>query len=293
MNPELERRLATFVDREREMEVFRNMLDGALERRILVLWGGGGIGKSSLLAGMIHECGLRGRSKVEVVWTDTRLYDSLGVMRKIRDDFGPAGFNEFTDRVNYFTAPDYELTLNVRAQGQISVAQHAHFQGGTVRDVAGVVVRDLNITAPRPDLSISEADRTVQLTDLFLASLSAAVRERPLVIFLDAVEKLTLETELWIWGELLPAIRDDRIANTLVVFSGRKKPDLSAWALIAAEAELRPLEREHIQQYLKKRGIPEEEIATLTKALWAITKGNALLLANHVDAFLAENEVGR
>ena len=83
MITELERRLAEFVDREAEMDLFCRMLDTG-ERPVIVVEGEGGVGKSSLLARMVHECALRTLRKSEIVWTDTRRHDYLAVMRKVR-----------------------------------------------------------------------------------------------------------------------------------------------------------------------------------------------------------------
>ena len=170
---ELERRLAEFVDREEELCAFCDMIDTG-ERPILVIWGDGGLGKSSLLARMIHECALRSIQKVEVVWTDTRNHDYLAVMRKIRDDLGPLYFRAFTDQVNYFTVPHYQLTLKV--EGRVSVAEGATIEGSTVGDVAGVLVKDSMFVVPRADISVSENDRMAQLTDRFLDDLKGGAR---------------------------------------------------------------------------------------------------------------------
>jgi putative ribosome biogenesis GTPase RsgA len=82
MIAELERRLAEFVDREDELRCFCRLLDDG-GRSVMTVCGDGGVGKSSLLARMIHECALRRVRKSEVTWTDTRNHDYLGVMRKI------------------------------------------------------------------------------------------------------------------------------------------------------------------------------------------------------------------
>src|SRR5258708_4773871 len=124
----LQQRLARFVDRESEMSSFCRMLDDvAWPRPILVVWGEGGMGKSSLLMRMIHECSLRALSKAEVGWTDTRNHDYLGVMRKIRDDVGASNFGEFTKLVNFFTVPQYRLEVVVGTNPSTEVAKGPTF----------------------------------------------------------------------------------------------------------------------------------------------------------------------
>jgi predicted ATPase len=56
---------------------------------------------------------------------------------------------------------------------------------------------------------------------------------------------------------------------------------------IVEDTELKPLEREHIELYLEKRGIEEESRPKFAELLAAITKGNPFQLANHVDALVS------
>jgi len=65
----LQKRLAEFVDRDEEMRRFRTMLKSS-DKPIMVVWGEAGIGKTSLLARMIHECAVRNLRKSEIVWKD-------------------------------------------------------------------------------------------------------------------------------------------------------------------------------------------------------------------------------
>src|SRR5687767_14589140 len=119
--------LEEFVDRAAEIERFRSMLETS-DRPILFIWGDSGVGKTSLLAKMIHECSLRKIRKSEVGWSKTRNYDYVGIMRKIRDDVGAHYFNEFTRLVNRFTGAESEeirVNLTVDSQGINRVAESA------------------------------------------------------------------------------------------------------------------------------------------------------------------------
>src|SRR5256885_10177320 len=119
-----EQRLAQFVDREAQVNSFCRMLEAPdWPRPIMVVWGDGGIGKSSLLFRLVHECSLRNLKKAEVFWTETRNHDYLAVMRKIRDDVGASRFVEFTNLVNFFTVPQCKLELVVGTTGSVSVGE--------------------------------------------------------------------------------------------------------------------------------------------------------------------------
>lgn len=283
----LERRLAEFVDREEELRRFCGLLEGG-GKSVMMICGDGGVGKSSLLARMIHECALRRLRRSEVTWTDTRNHDYLGVMRKVRDDLGLASFATFTDLVNFFTVPQYRLNVVVEGGAQIAVAAGARIQGSSVGDVAGILIKDLMLSAPRGDMAVPDSERMARLTDAFVADLGRDLAAQgPLVLLLDAAEKMSEETERWIWGELLGAARDGRLPGLFTVLSGRQRPTLSRdWLALVEQAELKPLAREHILTYLERRGVDAESRPAVADMLLISTQGNVLQIATYVDAFL-------
>ena len=286
MLTQLEHRLAQFVNREDEMRRFSEMLDTD-GKPVMVVWGDSGCGKSSLLARMIHECAQRKLRKSEVVWTATRNHDYMAVMRKIRDDVGAEHFNRFTDLINFFTVKQYEIKINVEAGSGIEVATGTTITNSQVGDIAGVIIKDLNITVPRDDQAVPEKERMARLTDQFLQDLSDALKAGPIVVFFDAIEKMTGETEAWVWHELLGAIANGKLQNIRFVLCGQKAPDFGEWHWMVEAAELGPLGPQHISEYLKNRGVDEANRQALADLLWVTTKGNANQIAQNVEAFLA------
>ena len=149
------------------------------------------------------------------------------------------------------------------------------------------------LTDPHAGMQDSASERRARLTDAFAADMGAAFKDREAVIFFDAVEKMTEDTEDWVWGELLPAACEGRLGEVKFVLSGRRKPAVDRlWRGVIEVAELQPLPREHVLLYLKKRGVAEADREVLAKTLLMITKGNMLALANYVDGYLKlpENE---
>jgi hypothetical protein len=284
VTPELQRRLAEFVDRRTEMSRFCAMLDGN-DKLITVIWGEGGLGKSSLLARMVHETAQRGLRKAEVVWTNTRKHDYLGVMRKIRDDLGVEAFKPFTDLVNFFTVPQY--TLKIVAPGPISVAHQAQISNSTVGDIAGVIIKDSMIVIPRSDLGVPETERMLQLTTRFIECLHACCAQGPVVLFFDTVEKMSVETHDWLWGELLAAVQDGRLPGVRCVLCGQTPPELEReMSRIVELAELHPLALDDVVEYLGRRGVKESDREVAAKFLLLSTKGKPLEVATMVDAYL-------
>lgn len=290
-----EQRLARFVDRESEMKSFCRMLDEhGWPRPIVMVWGDGGMGKTALLLKMWHECSSRQLLKAEVIWTDTRNYDYLAVMRKTRDDLGVENFVGFTKLVNSFTDPKAPPPLEViiKTAGQIDVARNMEVKDqGKVGSVTGMnienlIIKDLMLVTPRADLGIPDNERMARLTDQFIQELNEVACKKRIVIFLDAVEKAADATQRWIWGEFLGALRDDRLSNVNFVIGGRNKPAVDdVWRPYLEEQELRPLEAKHIAEYLIKRNVDPGDAAReqVVEFIIALTGGNPLKVANAVE----------
>jgi hypothetical protein len=282
----LARQLANFVDREAEMTHFERLLTLG-EPNVFFICGESGIGKSSLLARMMHECSMRNCRKAEVVWSDTRSHSYENVMRKLRDDIGTAWFGPFNDLINFYTKNDYKLTINVEGLSTINVASGASIKNATVGDVGGIIIKDFMLNAPRTDMAVPDSERMIRLTERFLEDLRKAVEHESLVIFLDATEKMSADTERWLWGELMPPIRDRAIPNVSIVISGQRRPELSYdWQSAAHIAELRALELQHIAQYLDRRGVPASDVPALAKMLHVMTQGKVSAVAKYVEAYL-------
>jgi hypothetical protein len=209
-------------------------------------------------------------------------------MRKIRDDLGPQSFGSFTDFVNYYTVPQYKLQIEITGGPQtISVAQGATITQSTTGDIAGILIKDVMLTEPRADMKVTQTERMAKLTDAFLDGMLLAVGGETVVVFLDAVEKMSDETRAWMWGELLAAVRDGRLARTKFVLCGREEPELDrSWRSAVEIARLAPLGEDHILSYLELRGVPVEGRVQLAKLLLVVTEGNLLEIATHVDSYL-------
>jgi len=253
---------------------------------IVFVSGATGVGKSSLLARMIHECSLRAVPKTEIVWTETNNPDHLYIMRTIRDNLGAQYFARFTSLVNGYYDARSKLDLTLNTSGSITVAAGAEIQNATTGDIAGVVVRDCMFVVPRPDLGVSENERRQRLTQRFLADLAAFTQGSPTVLFFDAVEKMTDETRNWMWVDFMAAVRDGTVANAVCVFLGQKPPDLDRdTRLVVQRFELGPLALDDIEEYLKKRNVACQSPHELARMIMAATKGHLADVANLVDSY--------
>ena len=286
----LERKLAEFVDRTTQMRRFCEILKSRA-KPIIFVSGDGGSGKSSLLARMIHECSLQKVGKTRIEWTETRNPDYLTIMRSLRDDLGAEHFSPFTALVNAYYDDRVKLDLTVNSTGNITVGAGARFESSTVGDMSAVLVRDCMIVVPRRDLGVSENERMLRLTHTFLADLAVFTATTPVVMFFDAVEKMTDEARKWMWCEFMAAVRDNLVPNIICVHCGRTKPDLDRdTRLVMEETALGPLGLSDIEEYLKKRDIICSAPRELATFILAVTGGHPIDVASKVDLFEGEQE---
>jgi GTPase SAR1 family protein len=296
----LQQQLQRFVDREAEMRCFEAMLDSPQPARpITIVWGPGGMGKTSLLLRMQEACRTRNLRSVKVVWSDTRNHDFLAVLRSIRDVIGQQFFGAFTDLLNYHTVPQYKLQVDVRSGGQVTVAEGLQ-NNGEIGRIAGVVIEDLNVAIPRSDLGVSEGQRMAELTDQFLMDLDGALKlespPKPTVLFLDAFEKAGEITQRWVGEELVGALVHGRLGDTRIVICGRTKPPVheDAWMFLE-EMQLLPLGRDHIIEYLGKAQLAADAgtAAVIAEVLLATEAEDAmspLRLAQYVDTLIKRRQ---
>jgi archaellum biogenesis ATPase FlaH len=286
MITEADRRLAEFVDRDHEMKRFENLLDTS-EKLVMVVAGPGGIGKSSLMARMRHHCANKKTKFVEIIYTDDDIPEYIAIMRRCRDNLATRPFEPLTDLINYYTVPQYTLKVELHG-GNVSVGQVMTMTDSSVGTMAGVVIKDSMISFPRSDLDVSESERRMRLTQTFLVNLAEAARAYPqLVIFIDAAEKMSETTARWLWTAFIPGIVDGGIANIRFVILTRAKPELDRWKRqLVDETELAPLTIPDIVMYMEKREVAAEHREALAQMVFAISRGNPLDIANHVDSFL-------
>jgi GTPase SAR1 family protein len=264
------------------------MLDDAdWPRPVMVIWGEGGMGKSSLLLRMMHECSLRSLVKAEVNFSSTRGQNYLEVMRKIRDDVGAIKFGQFTQLVNFFynrEAPQ-RIEVVVDHKGTVVVGEGtAIAPGAQVGTMAGIVIKDAMFVMARPDLAIAESERVARLTDQFIEELDAAAAKRKVVIFLDAIEKAPEATQRWIWEEFVGALRHDHLSNVRFVIGTRSQPKIEEdWSSLVEQRQLAPLKLEHIREYMIKRSINPDEAVVAARWVLASTGGNPLKVASTVE----------
>jgi hypothetical protein len=285
-------RLASFVDRDNEMARFCALLESQ-GKMVMSVTGPGGIGKTSLLARMIHEIACREViTKVEVIFADGDPPEFMTVLRTCRDNIDPKAFNTFTDLVNYYTDPHYKVEVSLQG-GTINVGNNVTVtDGGSIGMIAGMVIKDAMFTSTRSDLGVTLAEQRARLTNLFVSCLAEAAKTREqIVILIDGAEKMNEPTARWLWDAFIGGVDDKKIPNIRFVIFGRAKPSLEPWQEQFVElAELQALEIPDIVLYLEKRGVKAEVREAVADMVYVATGGNPFDVANRVSAFLKLQE---
>jgi GTPase SAR1 family protein len=288
----LEHRLQEFVDRSKELTRFRAILDDERAERIVIVWGEEATGKSSLLMRFAAELGQRQLVSAQVDWKGSRNYDFLAFLRSVRDQLrtqcGQHHFAAFTDLVNFFTKPDYNLTLEVKQGGSVGVLNNASISGATIGNVTGVVIEDLKVVMPRQDLAISDGERVLKLTTAFAADLAAVTAERRLVLMLDSVEKIDEATQTWLWEEFLPLLREGQLGDLVLVLCGTQPPPNDAeWIRYILDLQMPPLAIDDIKEYLvRRKAAAEAELNSMAMLVASYTNGKAGSVASMIDGFI-------
>jgi hypothetical protein len=157
--------------------------------------------------------------------------------------------------------------------------------------MVGVEIRDLMLVTQRTDLAIPEGERMAKLTDQFLEELRAVASSGLVVIFLDAREKAAETTTQWVWNELMAAVRDGRLPNVRFVIGGRNQPKVREdWQSLVEARELRPLEHDHIVEFLIKRNVGADEAEIVAKWVLEFSGGVPLKVASVVEAVVHKRE---
>ena len=280
--------LASFVDRQAELGRFCEMLESD-EKPIMIVWGEDGIGKSSFLARLIHECASRKLRKAEVFVSRSRFNSYLEILRKIRDDLGPELFPNFTGLVNVLFPDPLQprAPIKIEISGAQSVLERARLENVTIHgDVAAVIIKDNMFNTLDPNLNIPLQDRMNLLTAQFLKDLAPVVQNEMLVVLFDDIQELTDETYKWLWAGIISALDEGGLKNIRFVLCGRTKPQLEgAAALSVKEAPLQPLGLPDVENYLERIGHVEDGRLAAAQMLWAASGGVPLKVALAADSY--------
>ena len=259
--------LFDFVNRADELDRFRALVEQPLEarrERILIFHGPAGIGKTLLLDRIAHECSLRAIPMARISFEGGQKNDYLRIMRAIRDQLDAADFADWTELVNYYYPgrPMAVLTVRVESapgQSQVNIqAENVTVQG----DIVGgnkIEIRDNFIVIPRADVDLTLIQDS--LTDKFIEVVGRFVQSKPVFFLFDSVDHddFDLLTRQWLWQNLIDRASKLGGLGLVPVIALVQRPRLErALEVYTKQQELKPLSQEHVEEYLRRRGVPAE-----------------------------------
>lgn len=222
----------TYVDRDEERRLFREMISGRTPVHILLLEAATGMGKTMLLEQFweISE-GLR-RARIDFKHSS---YSMAEILREMTDQYGSELFSMFCD----------DCCDVLRDLGQ------------DVKHVALLYsAMDLRLAKLPPE---DRQKYQRMIVDAFLSNLeSIRDKDHPVVLLFDTFEKASDPIKAWLAEQLTGAIR--RYPWLVCVITGRETPRIAipnaSWCL---QQTLQPLTDEYSREYIQKVIYTQEE----------------------------------
>lgn len=269
--------LQWFVDREKSLRRFREMLAGRDPALVLKVVGPTGIGKTSLAKRLHHEAETQSFSASNIDFASGEAFDDLLMVHRIALALGSHHFDTLNKTLE--KATELQAVLKFESSpggGGVTIYGDAEIHG----DVAG---RDI-IKGNTFNLKVDSSPETrriwqERINQAFFADLGRLGLAKGVALLFDSFEQATNEASLWVEKGLLGRIGEGKLPGVQVVIAGEQVPHLpSAWHGLVAELRLDPLPAAEVRKYLKDKRqlvISEANIATI----YEITDGRPDLVA--------------
>ncbi|MBC8160884.1 MAG: AAA family ATPase [Roseiflexaceae bacterium] len=269
-----------FVDRTRQMDAFRKMMDGQTQRRVMVLTAGTGMGKSWVLRTYEEQARARGLPVARIDFSDGQAYDTLTLVLKSRDLLGTQLFAALDQAILDAATPQ----INIDLQGAAAAPIDIDVSGATV--AGSVNVNQGNITVSGNQFAINTNDPLIRraledrINRVFFRCLAELTAQSRVVFLFDSYEQLADDernwasspAHRWVVEELLRRIRTGELTQVVVVLAGRSAPEFEVeWNTLLGTIQLEPLTCDDVGVYLRERRglgiITDTELARLCQAI--------------------------
>jgi hypothetical protein len=301
-----------FVNRSGQTDAFHRMLDGRTRHRIMLLTAGAGMGKSWLLRMFAHEAHCRNLPLVQIDFAEPQTYDMLTLVRRCRDALGAEHFHHLTQVINDVASPHISLAIadappppvQATAPTQITVnTDGGDYAQGTIDKREGTFISAPIINNSMFVLGTNDVIKRMAIEDrintVFFDCLAQLSKQTTVVFLFDTYERTSLRPDawvpqspdVWIGGELLTRIRDNRLANVVVVLAGRRMPEFDRqWNDVIGYKSLDLLDCISIKEYVhEKLGLLEVSETEINR-LWQAIAGNPQLLGVIGDNLIKANK---
>jgi len=241
-------RLFDFIDRKKERDIFKKILNREVDERILTLLINAKCGKTYLMKFFLKYCQDENNTPVALVDFDTR-------------DSGPITFWKFTDQIceqwgwqNFETVSktknlfgEFGPSVSIHTGGGetkgVDFGSKGQFQQANVEQITG---RD-NIQTG--NITISETKEAVALRqELLMDELGRALRTdlanfcnpNRVVLLLDTYEHISIETHRWIDEWIFSPIQE-KYPHLIIVMAGRPEEHMRRYVEVAERSWHTPM----------------------------------------------------
>lgn len=210
------------IDRKHETALLIKMLERQTPEQIMNICESGGKGKSFLLRSFHELCRENQIPCAFIEFTSDQSLTPVNCMRDLVDRFGEERFPEFSRQDNEFhrTYPAVQIG---GGESKNEVSLGGSFKESEISTIAG---RD-NIEIGSIQVDYKEMSRERKehiersLTKIFKKELLGLCANHPAMIIFDAYEHTPSVTAEWIQKNILNAVRDHFLPNSLIVLAGR------------------------------------------------------------------------
>jgi hypothetical protein len=282
---------ADFVDREKELALFRNMLAGGTDKQVLLILEQGEQGKSYFLHRLVYECGQQS-PPVPVVLLDfdqriSGLIDFLSVARAIRRQLGDPNTPAICACEELFCRPAPLVNIQTgTGSGGVDFGRETRLDDADLSEITGrdsISVGDVS-GSPVTDTVLS-GQRAEMGRALCSDLRRMAETHRHVVLLVDTFEHISDETCGWLERWLFESLCRD-LPHVLVVVAGRPEKcqgffvSPRVWSRVVTSIRFDSLSEEDILFHYEQRGIP---IAKAETSLIRIARMNPAKMAQIGD----------
>lgn len=261
--------LTTFVDRKRELGLFKAMLLRQTNKRILLILTEGEQGKSWFLRRLVYECEAQKPPIPTILLDFDQRRNGLSDYRDVADEVRRHLGDNCTPNICACEAAIFTPSPLVQIQtgsgeGTVDFGRRGQFDQTNISDVAGrdyisVTNVDGNVLPIDPRLAQEEMGRAVQKD---LCQLSDTHPRT--VLLLDTFEQANSETRTWLERWILEPMRH-QLPNLVIVIAGQPQCKIlfshsTLWhSLITTVERLGSFDENDIMIYYQQRGLTISE----------------------------------
>lgn len=284
-----------FVNRNKEILLFSQLLSGNLVERILYFQDDSGRGKSFLLREFQKMARVQGYFTVFIEFGQS-IIDYLDFCRDFIQCLPSWDYSNFekTDRdynnlQTHFQIGGGDNTTSSIDQGDRVTYKETSLDGIAGRDNINIGV--INISERVNDALLAERRRKIKF-EISKAFINDCIKNKDgkVVVFLDACEKCDLETIAWIEKWLFSAIQSQQLTNVICVLAGRRRTlfleSKHLWSnILITVDELTSFDYESVELYFNSKRnlpLPKEHI----QAYYQLVRDDPLLMGQIADRLM-------